>query len=145
MGGTPEENDYSQLSLDGFSGQAKEEEVALPYGIVEEMPTFTKNGKGQEWRCIVRVPTDLWTEEEPVIEVRATVYANEARKKHLRPGDAISLIGVPSVQEIALTGGEVRRIHQFTVSQMEVVKRAKRTSITVYEQQKRKQGRGVRT
>jgi hypothetical protein len=138
MANTPDRNEYNQLSLEGFAGQPKEREVLLPYGIVEETPTFTKNGKGSEWRCVVRVPADLWTEEERVYELRATSYATEARKHRLRPGDAVCLTGTPSVQEIPLTGGEVRRVHQFTVSNMDVVKRAKRTSITVYEQQKRK-------
>jgi hypothetical protein len=137
MAGTPEQNDYNQLSLEGFAGQSKEE-VSLPYGIVEAMPTFTKNGKGSEWRCVVRVPADLWTEEERVYELRATSYATEAKKKRLRPGDAVSLTGTPCVQEIPLAGGEVKRVHQFTVSNMDVIRRAKRTSITVYEQQKRK-------
>jgi hypothetical protein len=138
MAGTPEQHDYSQLALEGFAGKAKEEEVVLPYGIVEAVPTFTKNGKGSQWRCVVRVPADLWTEEERVYELRATSYATEARKHRLRPSDAVCLTGIPSVQEIPLADGEVRRIHQFMVSQMEVVKRAKRTSITVYEQQRRK-------
>jgi hypothetical protein len=50
----------------------------------------------------------------------------------------VSLTGTPSVKEIPLAGGEVKRVYQFIVSDMDVVRRAKRTRITVYEQQKRK-------
>jgi hypothetical protein len=59
MANTPEHNEYIQLFMEGFAGQSKERKVSLPYGIVEEMPTLTKNGKGSEWRCVVRVPADL--------------------------------------------------------------------------------------
>lgn len=134
---TPECNEYHQLVFEGFSGQP-EEEKTLPYGIVEETPTVTKNGRGSEWRCVVRVPSDLWTEEETIYELRATGFATEAKKKRLRPGDVVCLTGTPSVQEMALAGGEIKRVHQFTVSGMDVIRRAKRTSITVYEQQKPK-------
>jgi hypothetical protein len=120
-----------------LTAQTKEE-MSLSYCLVEAMPTMKKNNTGPEWRCVVRVPADLWTEEERLYELRATAYAKKAQKHRLRPSDVVALTGMPSLKEIPLAGGEVKRVYQFAVSRPEVVSRAKRTSVTVYEQQRRK-------
>src|SRR2546421_298354 len=136
---SPEQNgQYHQPTLEGLEAPP-EEETVLEHVIVESLPTYRKNGKGYEWDCVVYCPPDIFHQDRnDTYEVHAKSYAAEAKKKRLRPGDIVTLKGSAQTQEIQLNGGETRVINHLKVSDIQVIKRARRESITVYEQKRGK-------
>ncbi len=124
---------YSQPSFEGLKIETRQDTM-LEWVIVESLPTYRKNGKGYAWECVVSCPPDIFHQgRNETYTIRANTYASEAHKKRLRPGDMVTIKGVSHLQEIQLSGGEKRMINSLTASAIDVVKRAKRESISVYE------------
>jgi len=61
---------------------------------------------------------------------------NMAQSCRLRPGDRALMRGTLQQQTVALENGETTSINHFYVTSLEVLRRSKRTSITVYEKAK---------
>ena len=132
-----EHDEYQQQLLFADLEQGKREEMTLENAVVESLPIWKKHGKSYEWGCVVYCPPDIFNQERnDSYEVHARTYALEAKKKRLRPGDVLTLKGVAYTQEIE-TAKEGRKTVN-VVSTIEVISRAKRVSITVYEQQREK-------
>jgi ribosomal protein L21 len=133
-----EQEEYQQLLFAGFE-QEKQEEVIVENAVVESEPIWEKHGKSYEWGCSVYCPPDIFNQDRSdYYEVHAKAYALEAKKKRLRPGDVVTLRGVRFTQEIETAKEGRKTVNHFVVSAIDVISRAKRRSITVYEQ-KRKQ------
>src|SRR5579859_4305102 len=131
----PEREPLEQQSL---WQEEKPETITLEACIVEALPTY-RRGKVPTWDCVVYAPPDIFHQERnETYHVHATTYAQEANKKRLRPGDIVTLTGFPSTQELELQNGETTTIHHLTVSEITVLKQAKRESITVYERKQRR-------
>ena len=136
MSQSPDQDRYIQPSLAGFEEEMREETL-LEHVVVETLPTLKQRKKGVEWDCQVYAPPDIFNQERSVFyEVHARSYAREAKKKNLRPGDIVTLTGVQETQEIELADGSKQTINHITVSNIDVLSRAKRTSITVYERRR---------
>ncbi|MFL5625909.1 MAG: hypothetical protein ACJ788_10000 [Ktedonobacteraceae bacterium] len=73
-----------------------------------------------------------------MVVAQTTSYAQRANKLQLRPGDRVDLKGLLSQRELELGSGEKQRVNHLVVSDIHVLSRAKRVSLTVYE---RKRGR----
>lgn len=94
-------------------------------------------GQGHEWHCSLYAPPDIFNQDrDELVEAHATTYAEEASRKRLRPGDRVVLKGFLSQQELALGNGETRTVNYIAVSDIVVVKKAERKSITVFEQKR---------
>jgi hypothetical protein len=110
------------------------EEMLLERVVVETQPVFTQRQSGSVWECQVHAPSDIFHQERnETYQVQARSFAKEARRKQLRPGDIVTLRGIPSTQEIETTTGEKRLVRHLSVTMIEVISRAKRVSLTVYE------------
>jgi hypothetical protein len=132
-----EQEEYQQLLFAGPEHE-KLEEVTLENAVVQSLPTWEKHGKSYEWGCSIYWPPDIFNQERnDSYEVHARTYALEAKKKRLRPGDVVTIKGMPYTQELETAKGK-KTINHFTVSVIEVISRAKRMSITIYEQKRRK-------
>jgi hypothetical protein len=130
--------EYQQQTLTGLEEETYEETI-LEHCIVESLPMYRKNGRGYEWDCAVYCPPDIFHQERnEYYQAHAKTFAKEAHKKHLRPGDAVLLKGQVFQQTIETMKGETKTINHISVSDMEVISRAKRESITVYEKKRGK-------
>jgi hypothetical protein len=133
-----EDESFVQPELLQFA-EAQSPETVLERVVVETMPIFRQQKAGSEWSCQVHAPSDIFHQERNEhYQLRARAYAREAQRQRLRPGDIVTLHGIPSSQEIETTAGEKRRIYHFTVTKIEVLSRSKRISLTVYEKQRGK-------
>ncbi len=129
-----QEQQYSQLHFEAWEDHPTPE-MTLDYCIVTTQPTYAKNGKGYVWDCAIYAPPDLLNQDRnETYHLHASNYAQEANKKRLKPGDVVLLTGVPWTQDIVLQGGETQTLNHLTVSEIVVVSRAARKTITVYEQ-----------
>ena len=114
-------------------------EVTLENCIVAQRPTYTKIGQVHEWRCSLFAPPDLFHQErDDLVEAHATNYAEAANRKRLRPGDRVVLKGLLSQQELPFENGETKVVNYLRVSDILVIERAERKSITVFEQKRGK-------
>lgn len=130
-----EQGGYHQLFFAGLETERGEETV-LENVVVESLPTWTKSGNSYIWECAVYCPSDIFHQErDEYVELHARAYAAEAKKKRLRPGDTVTLRGFPYTQAIDLAG-EQKSIKHLNVNDIEIIKRAKRMSVTVYEQKR---------
>ena len=59
-----------------------------------------------------------------------------AQKEHLRPGDRALMRGTLQQQTVALENGATTTVNHCYVTDIEVLARSKRTSMTVYEKAK---------
>ncbi len=141
MPGSQEQDRYEQPFLAGFEDGWGREESLLEHVVVETLPTFTQRKSGGEWECIVYAQPDIFNQERSeYYHVQASrVYAREAKRKKLRPGDLVNLTDRHQTQEITLSYGRKEMINYITVSNIEVLARVKRTSLTVYERQRGRQ------
>lgn len=64
--------------------------------------------------------------------------ADIANKERLRPGDRALMRGTLQQQIVELENGGTTIINHFYVASLEVLSRSKRTSMTVYEKEKRR-------
>ena len=129
-------DEYQQLLFAGLEYE-KQEEVTLENTVVQSLPIWEKHGKSYEWGCSVYFPPDIFNQDRSDhYEVHTTAYALEAKKKRLRPGDVVTLKGSSYTQDIDLTGGEQKTIKHLNVTDIEVIKWAKRMSVTVFEQKR---------
>ena len=137
--GSYEQEGYFQPSLSGMETD-RQEEVTLEYCIIEAVPVYKKQGTGYRWECEVYCPPDIFHQERhDSYHVQTKASAKEANKKRLLPGDVVWLKGTPYTQEIDMVGGGKKTINHISVSSVEVVRRAKRESITVYEKRRYKE------
>jgi hypothetical protein len=133
-----EQEEYQQLLFAGLE-QEKQEEVIIENAVVESLPIWKKHGSSYEWGCVVSCPPDIFNQERnDSYEVLARTYALEAKKKRLRPGDVVTLKGLPYTQEIETAKEGKKIVKHLVVSAIDVISRAKRRSITVYEQKRGK-------
>ncbi len=122
-----------QLSFEGLAGR-EPEPIVVEHCIVTSEPIYVKQKKGAVWKCAVHAPPDLFhQEQDDTYQLHATIYATEAKKKRLRPGDVVTVTGTMSMQRIALQNGTTHEIKHLAVSNLLVVSRAPRKTVTVYE------------
>jgi hypothetical protein len=128
-----------QLSFEGLAGR-EPEPIVVEHCIVTSEPIYSKLKKGAVWECAVHVSPDLFhQEQDDIYQLHATIYATEAKKKRLRPGDIVTVIGTLSIQRIALQNGTTQEVKHLAVTELLVVSRAPRKTVTVYEAEKKKQ------
>ncbi len=109
-------------------------EITLERCVITAQPSYTKKGKGYLWDCIVQALPDLFNQEQhDTYHLHAATYAKEANKQHVQPGDVVRLTGIPSTQEITLQGGQTHTINHLTVSEVKVISRAPRQTITIFD------------
>ena len=131
-------NEYKQLSFEGVETE-NAAEVLLENCVVASRPHYRKNGTSAQWQCRLHAPPDIFHQDrDEMVVVQTTRYAQRANKLQLRPGDRVDLKGLLSQQELELGSGEKQRVNHLVVSDIHVLSRAKRVSLTVYE---RKRGR----
>jgi len=130
----PSEQAYQQLPF-GEWEQQPIEEITLDHCIVTSPPTYTKNGKGYLWECIVFAPPDLFHQQQnDTYHLHASAYAKEAHKKRLQPGDVVLLTGTPTyTQEVTLQSGDTQIINHLNVSALTIQTRAQRQTIVVFD------------
>ena len=128
-----------QLSFEGLAGR-EPEPIVVEHCIVTSEPIYVKQKKGAVWECAVHAPPDLFhQEQDDTYQLHATAYAVEAKKKRLRPGDVVTATGALTIQHIALQNGTTQEIKHLAVSDLVVVSRASRKTVTVYEAKQKKQ------
>ena len=95
--------------------------------------------RGNEWHCTIQaVPDLLHPEQEGLFEAHAYQgYADMAKEARLRLGDRAMMWGTLQQQTIELGNNETTTINHFSVTFIEVISRSKRTSMTVYEKEKK--------
>ena len=131
-GGNGKENEYTESLFTGLEAEKPKEET-LEYAVVQSLPVWKKEGKTTEWQCRVYCPPDIFNQERNASYLlHARTYGTEAKKKRLRPGDVATIRGVAYTQEVETPKGKTT-VNHVTVSEITVVSRAKRVSLTVYE------------
>jgi DNA replicative helicase MCM subunit Mcm2 (Cdc46/Mcm family) len=75
-------------------------------------------------------------DRDEFIVARATVNARFANSLRLMPGDRVNITGQLSQQELSLGNGEKKLVNRLIVSDIVVIEKAERKSITVYEQKR---------
>jgi len=138
MGGqNGKENEITPSLFDGLEAEKPEEET-LEYAVVQSLPVWKKEGKTTEWQCRVYCPPDIFNQDRNASYVlHARTYAAEAKKQRLRPGDVATVRGIAYTQEVETLKGKTT-VNHVTVSEITVVSRAKRVSLTVYEMKRGK-------
>jgi hypothetical protein len=130
---------FQQLAFEGLA-ELEPEPIVVEHCIVIQAPTYHKNKQGTLWECVVYAPPDLFHQEQnDTYQLHATTYANEAKKKRLKPGDVVTVTGILSTQHIALQNGTTQEIKHLAVSDVLIVSRAPRKTVTIYEAQQNKQ------
>ncbi len=85
-------------------------------------------------------PPDLFHQEQnDTYQLHATTYATEVKRKRLKPGDVVTITGIPSTQRITLQNGTTQEVKHLAVSELLVISRAPRKTVTVYEAKQKKQ------
>jgi len=141
-GAHPEQNgshpEYVQPSLDWLCAE-QEPLVELGNCIVTSPVGFRKRVKGNHWQCSIRVEPDLMhPDQEGEYEAYAhNTHADQAQKEHLRPGDRATLRGHFRQETTTLASGETTATNYFYVTEVEVVSRSPRKSVTAFEQHSR--------
>ena len=129
---------YSQLPLEGWE-VPEPAEVTFDNCVIVSRPLYTKSGKTAQWQCGIHAPPDMFHQDrDEFIVAHATANARFAHSLRLMPGDRVNIAGQVSQQELSLGNGEKKVVNHLVVSDIVVVEKAVRKSITVYEQ---KQGR----
>jgi hypothetical protein len=129
---------FTQPTLEGFETLAGTE-VELGNCLVTSAVTYKKRAKGSQWQCHMYASPDLLhQEQEGAYEAVAHgTNADLAQSYHLRPGDRAVMTGRVQEQTVVLENGEEITMNRLTVSAITVIARAKRKSITLFEQQKK--------
>lgn len=128
-----EQDSYSQPALTGLEEDTPAE-ITLEQVVVETLPIFSQHKGVNTWDCQGFAGPDIFHQERSEHwQLHARTYATEAKKQRLRPGDIVTLSGIPSMQEIKTAGGKTQCIHHLNVTHMEVLSRCRRVSLTVYE------------
>lgn len=132
------ETPFTQPTLEGFE-TVTGTEVELGNCLVTSPVTYKKRAKGNEWHCHIHASPDLLhLDQEGAYEAIANgTNADVVQSYHLRPGDRVVMQGHIQPQAIMLENGEEITINRLAVSAIEVISRAKRKSITLFEQQKK--------
>ena len=141
MGGrNGKENGFTQQFLAGLEAE-KPEETELANCLVLSRPAYKDTGKKQEWSCAVHAQPSIFqpdTDMELIAEARNEL-ATRSRRKSLKPGDRVVLMGILRVDMLDFPTGETQTIHRLALTQApQMVVREKRVSTTVYEQRKRR-------
>jgi hypothetical protein len=134
----PEQTGYQQPTLEGLELE-QSPEIEFGNCIVTTAVKFRKLVRGNEWHCTIQaVPDLLHPEQEGMFEAHAYQgYADMAKEARLRPGDRAVMRGTLQQQTIALENGATTNINHLYVTAIEVITRSKRTSMTVYEKEKK--------
>jgi hypothetical protein len=132
-----EEPEFQQLNLEGFTQEP--ETIVIEHCIITNKPTFRTSKHGNTGVCAVYAPPILFApEREETYQLHATTYADEAKKKRLKPGDVVTVTGTLTLQQITLQNGTIEEIKRLAVSDLLVVSRSPRKTVTVYETRKHK-------
>jgi len=127
---------YQQQTLDNVEAE-EPPPVTIDNCVVISRPSMTKHKNTPLWTCNLAAEPDIFhPDRHELIEVRASQYAKHAQKKQIKPGDRVIVTGIAQTQEFALANGERRTIHHLMLSDMKVIERARRISITVYERER---------
>jgi hypothetical protein len=131
--GKASDEHFQQMTFEAMEDLVQPE-IILDRCLVTSQPTYTKKGKGYQWDCIVRTLPDLFNQEQnETYHLHAATSAKEASKKRVQPGDILLLRGIPYSQELPLQSGETQTINHLTVSEITVLARAPRKTITVFD------------
>jgi len=127
---------YSQLPLEGLEAP-EPAEATFDNCVIVSRPQYTKSGKTAQWQCGIHAPPDMFHQyRDEFIVARATVNARFAHSLRLMPGDRVNITGQLSQQELSLESGETKTVNHLIVSDIVVIEKAARKSITVYEQKR---------
>jgi len=135
----PEQNgkhpEYVQPAFDWLESE-QEPLIELGNCVVTSPVSFKKRVKGNEWRCSIHVEPDLLHQEQiGDYEAYANhTHADRVQSSHLRPGDRATMRGHFRQEVIELANGDERVTNYLSVTEVEVLSRSPRKSITVYEQ-----------
>jgi hypothetical protein len=133
-----EQSPFLQPTLEGIE-LVQSPEIELGNCIITTAGKFRKLVRGNEWHCTIEVvPALLHPEQEGTFEAHAyQSNADMAKDARLRPGDRAVMRGTLQEQTIELENGQTKNINHFYVTAIEIVSRSKRTSMTVYEKEKK--------
>jgi hypothetical protein len=125
---------YSQPTLEWLE-MLSGTEVELGNCLVTSAVTYRKRVKGNEWQCYILVSPDLLhPDQKGAYEAVASgTGADMAHSYRLRPGDRAVMKGYMQQQTVFLENGEEIMINRLAVSAIEVISRAPRKSVTVFE------------
>lgn len=127
------EAQYHQLTFAAMEAFTPEV-ITLERCQVTTPPTYSKKGNGYLWDCVVQVLPDLFNQEQNgTYHLHAATYAKEANRKRVQPGDILLLRGIPSTQELPLQSGETQTITHLALSEITVLSRAPRKTVTVFD------------
>lgn len=128
---------YQQPMLTGMETE-QPEQITLENCLVTARPIYTNQGKTHHWQCSLAAEPDIFhPDRNELVEVQTTRYAKAAYKKHLQPGDRVSVTGTHEQHELELANGEKKTVTFLLVSTIHVLSRAQRLHITVYEKYKK--------
>lgn len=97
-----EQDLYTQPVLSELKEQ-ENEAITLERVVVETLPTFTQRNGVYSWDCQVYAEPNIFEQERNQrYQLHARTYANDAKKKRLRPGDIITLTGFPILRRSKL-------------------------------------------
>ncbi len=141
MGGrNGKENGLTQPHLSGLEAD-KPEETEFANCLVLSRPEYKDTGKKQEWTCTLHAQPSIFQPDTDIelIASASNKLATLSRRKSLKPGDRVVLMGILRVDMLDFPTGETQTIHRLALTQApQMVVREKRVSTTVYEQRKRR-------
>ncbi len=132
-----EQSGFIQPTLEGIELE-QSPEIELGNCIITTEVKFRKLVRGNEWHCTIQaVPDLLHPEQEGLFEAHAYQgYADMAKEARLRPGDRAMMRGTVHPQTIELGNNQTTTVNHLSVTNIEVISRSKRSSITAYEKEK---------
>ena len=138
-GGGGKENGFTQPSLDGMEG-LKPQETDLDNCLVLDRPVYKDTGKKQEWTCVLHAQPSIFQPDTDmeIVASASNQLSTLSQRKNLKPGDRVVLTGILREDMLTFPTGETQTIHRLALTHApQVVKKEKRVSTTVYEQQRK--------
>lgn len=133
------EHGYIQPSFDGMEG-LKPEETSFDNCLVLARPEYKESGKKQEWTCVLHAQPSIFQPDSDmeVVASATNQLAMLSQRKNLKPGDRVILRGILRNETLSFVTGETQTLHRLALTkEPQVVKKEKRVSTTVYEQQRK--------
>jgi len=133
------EPELEQLTFSGLE-DLDAEKITVERCLVTREPTYAKRKKGAVRECAVYAPPDLFHQEQnDTYQLHATTYASEVNKKRLKLGDVVTVTGTLTVQQVMLQNGTLAVLKRLAVSDVLVISRAIRKTVTIFEAEQKKQ------
>ncbi len=141
MGGrNGKENEYRQATFAGLEAPLAEE-TELANCLVLSQPAYTDTGKKQAWACAIHSQPSIFQPETDTVFLASATneLAIQARRKSLKPGDRVVLIGIVTSQTIAFPNGETQTVNRIALTHSpHITAKEKRISTTIFEQNRRR-------